>query len=372
MYSRRGARAFTLVELLVVITIIGILIALLLPAVQAAREAARRMACTNQLKQLGLALHNYGQANKVFPPGTIVCNTITTPQTTAIWGTEAFPNSAGHHGTSWILRILPFIESDAIAKAWNYTSNVGGTASTAISGTYYTNYPTNSTQTGAATGSAIGLASLDIKGMYCPTRRSGLRKGIDDVITPPGAASNLWTGGGNDYGGCVGRHCGYTTDASHTPADYNTRYIIPGVTVAANQYVVSGETATGAAVSPQATWGIFGQFNSATSFGAVRDGLSNTIMTGELQRITSTTTTNGTSHDAWAVGGDATGFTTGAYASNQLISNNAFQAPGSDHNNGANFGLGDGSVKFIGTTVDVNIFCLMGSMADRVSIAVPE
>ncbi len=91
-------RAFTLVELLVVIAIIGILIALLLPAVQAAREAARRSQCSNNLKQLGLAMHNYHDTFKSFPSGYIA-------------GVGANPWDAGNQSSwGWGSLILPFVE----------------------------------------------------------------------------------------------------------------------------------------------------------------------------------------------------------------------------------------------------------------------
>ena len=91
---------FTLVELLVVIAIIGILIALLLPAVQAAREAARRMQCANNLKQLGIALHNYHDATQVFPPQKMGVNT----KSTGLWE---------YCQQSFLISLLPYCEQQA-------------------------------------------------------------------------------------------------------------------------------------------------------------------------------------------------------------------------------------------------------------------
>jgi prepilin-type N-terminal cleavage/methylation domain-containing protein/prepilin-type processing-associated H-X9-DG protein len=103
--SRRGA--FTLIELLVVIAIIGLLIGLLLPAVQAAREAARRAQCVNNLKQIGIALHNYHDAHQVFPPGYISDFTAAGDDTGPGWG--------------WASMILPQLEQSNLFSSVNFT-----------------------------------------------------------------------------------------------------------------------------------------------------------------------------------------------------------------------------------------------------------
>ncbi|MCL2623735.1 MAG: DUF1559 domain-containing protein [Planctomycetaceae bacterium] len=110
-----GNLAFTLVELLVVIAIIGILIALLLPAVQAAREAARRMQCTNNQKQLGLGMHTYHDACKSFPYACVF--PVIDP-----WTGEPSINYDTH---SWVSRILPYVEQSALYSGLDLTRLVG-------------------------------------------------------------------------------------------------------------------------------------------------------------------------------------------------------------------------------------------------------
>ncbi len=105
--SRRFRRGFTLIELLVVIAIIAVLIALLLPAVQQAREAARRSQCINNLKQLGLALHNYHDNMNAFPPGWIGVQ-------------SGVPNMQGPNGFAWGSHILPHLDQAPLYNRLNF------------------------------------------------------------------------------------------------------------------------------------------------------------------------------------------------------------------------------------------------------------
>lgn len=359
MSSKRGVRkAFTLVELLVVITIIGILIALLLPAVQAAREAARRTQCRNNLKQIGLACHNYEQANKAFPPGTIVYGTGSPPVVAYpydVIGNEASQASAPFQGTSLLLRLMAYIEGDNIIKNWQYDQGICSTAPNAK--TMYN----------------LLLADTDVKGFYCPTRRTGIRPGTDDALNPV-IGTFAWTGGGTDYGGCGGRQALFGTSSyaqASSGSVYGTDHFYPAPYTAASDKASLRQ-------------GIFGEINKSATFSAMRDGSSNTIMTGELQRVTGFTGSFSNSKDGWVIGGPCTLFTTGAMCKSvvsgtsltvsaveiggKMLNNQFWGSPGSEHSGGAHFGLGDGSVKFIADSADARVFSLMGSMADGIPI----
>lgn len=162
----RKKLAFTLVELLVVIAIIGVLIALLLPAVQAAREAARRTQCTNNLKQLGLALHNYHDVNKKFPHNGV-------PQSGS--GTSM------QRGPSWIFRTLPFLEQENAIDLVDYTGDW-------------------SMQDGSVTARTSQLfGQLRVDGLWCPSSplpETKEYKGVELQITNyVGISGSYYTGG---------------------------------------------------------------------------------------------------------------------------------------------------------------------------------
>ncbi len=122
---KRSRPAFTLIELLVVIAIIAILIGLLLPAVQKVREAAARAQCVNNLKQIGLALHNYHDANNAFPSGYVDGNTVSTSDAS---------NDVGP-GWGWAAFLLPYVEQGVLYNQINFSQPIGTGGNAAASQT---------------------------------------------------------------------------------------------------------------------------------------------------------------------------------------------------------------------------------------------
>jgi prepilin-type N-terminal cleavage/methylation domain-containing protein/prepilin-type processing-associated H-X9-DG protein len=115
MHNRKLRRGFTLIELLVVITIIAVLVSLLLPAIQQARESARRTQCRNNLKQIGLALHNYASSLQVFPPGYVDANG--NPNST--------PDNDKGSGWGWATFLLPQMDQGNVYNQINFNQTVG-------------------------------------------------------------------------------------------------------------------------------------------------------------------------------------------------------------------------------------------------------
>jgi prepilin-type N-terminal cleavage/methylation domain-containing protein/prepilin-type processing-associated H-X9-DG protein len=120
---------FTLVELLVVIAIIAILVVMLLPAIQSAREAARRIQCTNNLRQIGLAMQNYENGHARFPMGYVDCETLD-----PVW------NGLRWLGTSAFAQILPYLEETAVAEMYDYESRSNSQVNSVVVGSQITTY----------------------------------------------------------------------------------------------------------------------------------------------------------------------------------------------------------------------------------------
>jgi len=252
--SKTEIKGFTLIELLVVIAIISVLIALLLPAVQAAREAARRSGCVNNLKQIGLALHNYAQAMNVFPPGyvsslnkavTDACNMDQENQSGVDLGT----------GWAWGSMILPFLEQQNLYNSINFNLSVA----------YHAN------DTCSLTALAVYLCPSDDGPTVVPV--------FED---PPDPAN---------------------------PGSYNATHIVD--TLSRGNYVGmyglgeicsqsnAQDSANNNGLGPLGTHaGIFYR-NVSTSIAAITDGTSNTIMVGERSHNLSYVTWVARSINGW-------------------------------------------------------------------------
>lgn len=334
----RRRRAFTLVELLVVIAIIGILVALLLPAIQAAREAARRSQCSNNLKQLGVALHNFHDTYKHFPVGQ--------------------PDD-DNDNYAWGAYLLPFIEQTTI-----YEELVNGGAALV-----YNKGGDNAAVHGAILPGGQTLPALtnntDSYNWWTQVRNnhgnSAAKTNISSFLCPSDVLPKIDNNGyaKSNYAACLGDELPWT---SRSPAWGNP--------------TGQGEQ-TGMFRLAQSN-----TVHYVTSFADLVDGSSNVIALGEVS-VTANVGINdiGKVFPLWAGGNnDLAGQwricswarLTGpqCYINNRTVANVVVSLSwsdysfGSQHPGGANFLMGDGTVHFIPEAIDTTVYTYLGSIND--------
>ncbi|MGE0609328.1 MAG: DUF1559 domain-containing protein [Pirellulales bacterium] len=328
---RSRVRGFTLVELLVVIAIIGVLIALLLPAVQAAREAARRTQCVNNLKQMGLALHNYHDVHGTLPPGVI--------------GSGRMPTSDSNYqvkNTSGFVLMLPFLELGPMYD--RYSCDVASALGNAYSGKVVT------TATNSITGKTFNAS--DNKEIYstplsiytCPSDSN------------PAPTMTYDAGGSGPYSMDTLARSNYLFSSGGF-YDYAAEY---------RSLLTSTEI------------GMFGN-DGAASFSEVKDGLTYTIAIGEKKQLSYGTNLYGPYWGA-AIYTGTFGYTplnSPQYNINYDWSGTGKREPyawefSSHHKTGANFLMGDGAVRFLSERIDyVKVFQWMNRIRDNEYVKPP-
>lgn len=320
-------KGFTLIELLVVIAIIAILIALLLPAVQQAREAARRSDCRNRLKQIGLALHNYHETHRVFPPGTVMGSSF--PQS----GWCNFPDSGTtlRNGPPWTVLILPFLDESNRYNRFNFEEAFTGFANHAPTGTH---------PHGSATNHAEFLRSNPR--FQCPS----------DINSQPGANNSSYFGvNGGATGPSTGR-CYTSTDRwfftngiLHTDSRVRMRDITDGSTnvfmVAETKY----QLRPGSRTPADAHYGWASSNSSHQAPGEIPG-----VEVGARWQINYL---------------DEDGSKTDTGYSNRGAMNGAF---GSFHEGGCHVTMADGSVHFLSENMDLTTYRTLGDRADGLPV----